>query len=96
MASALSVLPLPQPEIEVSATRTRRRFSSAFKRQILAQAEACTKPGALGALLRREGLYSSHLAVWRAAQRRGALQEPPMRRGPVAMSRIRHNSRSPR
>ena len=84
MPSALSVLPLPQPETEVSATRTRRQFSPAYKRQILAQAEACTKPGELGALLRREGLYSSHLAFWRAARRRGELQGPPKRRGPVA------------
>lgn len=84
MPSALSVLPLPQPQTEVSPTRTRRRFTTAYKRQILAQAEACTKPGALGALLRREGLYSSHLAFWRAAQRRGELQGPTKRRGPVA------------
>ena len=83
MSSALSVVPLPQPETGVSATRTRRRFSTAFKVQMLAAADACTQPGELGALLRREGLYSSHLAFWRAAQRRGALQGPTPRRGPT-------------
>ena len=84
MPSALAVLPLPQPQTEVPAPRTRRRFTTAYKWQLLAQAEACTKPGELGALLRREGLYFSHLAVWRAAPRRGELQGPPKRRGPVA------------
>lgn len=84
MPSALSVLPLPKSEAGVSATRTRRQFKSAYKLQILAAADACTKPGELGALLRREGLYSSQLALWRAAQRRGELQGPPKPRGPVA------------
>lgn len=84
MLSALSVLPLPDSETGVSTTRTRRRFSTAYKLQILTAADACAKPGELGALLRREGLYSSHLAFWRAAQRRGELQGPTKRRGPVA------------
>ena len=84
MSSALSVLPVAQHDTGVSATRTRRQFSAAYKLQILAAADACTKPGELGALLRREGLYSSHLAFWRAAQRRGELQGPARRRGPVA------------
>ena len=82
MSSALSVPPLPPPDTGVSPTPTRRQFSTAYKRQILAAA-ACTKPGELGALLRREGLYSSHLSVWRAAQRRGEWQGPTTRRGPV-------------
>ena len=46
----------------------RRRFTAAYKRKILEEAGRATQPGALGALLRREGLYSSHLAAWRAAQ----------------------------
>jgi transposase len=89
MSSALTLLPVPQPETatEVSATRTRRRFTTAYKRQILTAAAACTKPGELGALLRREGLYSSHLAFWRAAQQRGEFQGPTKRRGPVAAAR---------
>ena len=83
MSSALAVLPLSTNETGVSATRTRRRFSTAYKVQILAAADACTKPGELGAVLRREGLYSSHLAFWRAAQRRGEFTGPSKRRGPV-------------
>jgi len=49
---------------------------------MLATAAQCTAPGALGALLRREGLYSSHLTAWRAAQRAGTLNGPTVRRGP--------------
>ncbi len=44
------------PEVEVLAKATRRRFSAEYKLQILREAEACTGPGAIGALLRREGL----------------------------------------
>ena len=83
MSSALSALPLPDHDTGVSATRTRRQFSRAYKMQILVAADACTQPGELGALLRREGLYSSHLAFWRAAQRRGELEGPTLRRGPT-------------
>jgi transposase len=60
-------------EIEVVAKATRRRFTVAYKRRVLHEAARCTQPGAVGALLRREGLYSSHLAAWRAAQARGEL-----------------------
>ena len=83
MASALSVAPLLLHDTGVSPTRTRRQFPATYKLQILAAADACTKLGELGALLRREGLYSSHLAVWRAARRRGDLQGPAKRRGPA-------------
>ena len=83
MSSALSVAPLLLHDTGVSPTRTRRQFTTTYKLQILAAADACTKSGALGALLRREGLYSSHLAVWRAARRRGDLQGPAKRRGPT-------------
>jgi len=48
----------------VSPTRNRRRFTAIYKLKILEAAAQCTQPGALGALLRREGLYSSHLAAW--------------------------------
>ena len=54
---------------EVSSKATRRRFTAAYKKKVLAEAEACTAHGELGALLRREGLYSSHLASWRIAQK---------------------------
>ena len=69
--------------VEVVAKATRRRFSPTYKRRVLQEAARCTKPGELGALLRREGLYSSHLAAWRAAQARGELTSgEARRRGP--------------
>jgi len=68
----------------VSASPTRRRFTVAYKLQVVTDAAGCTAPGAVAALLRREGLYSSHLAAWRAAARRGELAGPaPRRRGPA-------------
>lgn len=54
----------PEPEIEAHAYRP--RFLTAYKLRMLAEADGCTEPGAIGALLRREGWYSSHLATWRA------------------------------
>lgn len=72
------------PEVEVVAKATRRRFTTEYKRRILREADACTEPGAIGALLRREGLYSSHLTKWRAQRERGALAGlTPKPRGPA-------------
>ena len=59
------------PAIEVVAKATRRRFTVEYKRKIVREADACKAPGAVGALLRREGLYPSHLTTWRAARERG-------------------------
>jgi transposase len=78
--------PAPDPEVRVSPASPgkaqRRQFSAEYKRQILQEAEACTTPGEVGALLRREGLYSSHLASWRRQRERGELQGlTPTRRG---------------
>ena len=71
------------PAIEVVAKATRRRFTVEYKRKIVREADACKTPGAVGALLRREGLYSSHLSVWRAARQRGELAGLTQRaRGP--------------
>jgi transposase len=71
-------------EVEVMAKATRRRFSAEYKLKILRAAEACTQPGELGALLRREGLYSSNLTTWRAQRERGELLGlTPKRRGPA-------------
>lgn len=68
---------------EVSAQSTRRRFTAKYKQQILRQAEAATQAGALAALLRREGLYSSHLTKWRAQLAHHELKAlEPKRRGP--------------
>jgi transposase len=73
------------PNPEVTATAQRRQFSSSEKRRILALADDCKQAGEIGALLRREGLYSSHLSTWRkqrAAEQRAALE--PQKRGPKA------------
>jgi transposase len=72
------------PDVEVVAKATRRRFTAEYKRKILREAEACTEPGAIGALLRREGLYSSNLTTWRAQRERGELLGlTPKKRGPA-------------
>ena len=57
--------------VEVTEKAKRRQHSAAYKLKIMQEADACTKPGELGALLRREGLYSSNLAGWRAAHAKG-------------------------
>ncbi len=64
------VAPVP-PDPEVPARHVRRRFTAAYKLDILRTADACTRPGELGALLRREGLYSSHLVTWRRQREHG-------------------------
>jgi transposase len=74
---------LGAPAIEVVAKATRRRFTMEYKRKIVPEADACKMPGAVGGLLRREGLYSSHLTTWRAARERGELAGVPKKRGPV-------------
>ena len=72
------------PAIEVVAKATRRRFTVEYKRKIVREADACKTPGAIGMLLRREGLYSSHLTTWRAARERGELAGAAKKRGPAA------------
>ncbi len=74
--------------IEVSDKASRRRFSAKYKRRIVKEADACKTPGSIGELLRREGLYSSHLTTWRAARDRGELAPgaATMKRGPKAQS----------
>jgi transposase len=72
-----------EQEVEVVAKAQRRRFTAAYKRRILGEADGCQQPGEIGALLRREGLYSSQLAAWRAARQRGELAAlGSKRRGP--------------
>ena len=61
------------PNPEVPATAKRRQFSAEYKRRILKEADRCKLPGEIGALLRREGLYSSALTTWRKARDRGEL-----------------------
>ncbi len=69
-------------DTEVSAKPRRRTFTAEYRRRIVKEAAACTQPGEIGALLRREGLYSSHLASWRRAAERGELAAlTPKKRG---------------
>ena len=75
--------PLVKQEVEVVGKAERRRFTAAYKRRVVQEADRCRKPGEVGALLRREGLYSSHLTAWRAARARGELAGAgAKRRGP--------------
>jgi hypothetical protein len=70
---------VPDPELVEQAKR--RRFTAGYKLEILEKAEGCTRPGEIGELLRREGLYTSHLTYWRKQQRDGALKELGRSRG---------------
>jgi len=70
------------PDPEVPAKAKRRLFTAEYKLAILAEADACLEEGAIGALLRREGLYSSHLTTWRRQREEGALRAlTPKKRG---------------
>ncbi len=72
------------PDPEVPAKVIRRQFTAEYRRRILGEADACKQQGTLGALLRREGLYSSHLANWRRQRDNGELVAGRARkRGPV-------------
>ncbi len=70
---------VPDPEIPEKASR--RRFSARYKLTILDEYDRLSEPGAKGALLRREGLYSSHIVEWRRARDVGALAELGRPRG---------------
>jgi len=75
-------VPGTAPDPEVSDKPKRRRFTAEYKRKFLKQADAC-RAGELGALLRREGVYSSSLTAWRSARDRGELAGlAPKKRGP--------------
>ena len=69
------------PNPEVAAIPKRRTFTAKYKLEILKQVEASNEPGAVGAILRREGLYSSHLTEWRKERERGALAALEKKRG---------------
>ena len=73
----------PVPDPEVVARPTRRQFSPEYRLRILEEADRCTEPGEVGRVLRREGLYSSHLSAWRKSRRQGSLRGlTPNKRGP--------------
>jgi len=69
------------PDAELVEQAKRRSFSAKYKSEILARADACSAPGEIGELLRREGLYTSHLTYWRKQRRDGALKELGRPRG---------------
>ena len=74
-----------RPDPEVVSIAKRRAFSKAEKLRILAAADACVAPGDVGALLRREGIYSSHLATWRKQRHAaGEVAALERKRGPKA------------
>jgi len=73
--------PKAVPDPEVPEKVVRRKFTAAYKLRILKEAERCTEPGQIGALLRREGLYASNLTLWRRQVNQGLV---PKKRGPLA------------
>ena len=78
--SQTKTLVIPDPEVSDKAER--RRFTASYKLSILRQVDACTEPGSIGAILRREGLYSSNLNTWRRQRDEGSLAAlSPKQRG---------------
>jgi transposase-like protein len=75
------------PDPEVPEKTVRRKFTAAYKLRILKEAENCTELGQIGALLRREGLYSSSLTSWRRQVAQGLV---PKKRGPAAQKADPH------
>ena len=84
---ATGITELSSSEVEVMAKPERRRFSAEYKLRILREAEACRSRGEIGALLRREGLYSSNLTAWRKQRERGELEGLSRKRGPLPKGR---------
>ena len=70
---------IPDPEVVPKAKR--RKFTAKYKLRIVEEADACTEPGQVGALLRREGLYASHLSNWRRLRQQGQRQALSKKRG---------------
>ena len=89
-----SSLAPPEPNPEVAATAKRRQFSSHEKHRILAAADRCREVGEIGALLRREGIYSSQLATWRkqraATERAGLAPQKRGRKADPTLAEARH------
>jgi transposase len=78
----------PRVNAEVPDKPKRRQFTAEYKKRIVAQADAASEPGAIGALLRREGLYSSHLTTWRQERDAGINMAFSKKRGP----KVRRNA----
>jgi transposase-like protein len=78
--NAVMTHPKAVADPEVPEKAARRKFTAAYKLRILREAERCTEPGQVGALLRREGLYASNLTLWRRQVNQGLV---PKKRGPL-------------
>jgi transposase len=93
MAKQSNIDPGGVPDPEVPAKPIRRSFSARYKLEILERADKCTQEGELGELLRKEGLYSSHLSTWRKQREAGAASALGKKRGrkakPVDQEKIR-------
>ena len=74
LGNSSGVMGTRAPDPEVVPKATRRRFTAAYKQRILAEVDACEQQGEIGAVLRREGLYSSHIATWRKQRDEGSLR----------------------
>ena len=74
MVGTAGITAVSSSEVEVMAKPERRRFTAEYKLRILREADACSGRGEIGALLRREGLYSSNLTQWRKQRERGELE----------------------
>jgi len=86
--------PADKPNPEVVPKAQRRRFGAGYKLRILREVEACSQPGEVGALLRREGLYSSLLSDWRKQRDAGMLEGlEPKKRGRKPSPEARENAR---
>jgi transposase len=85
--NSVMVHPKAVPDPEVPEKTARRKFTAAYKLRILKETESCTVQGQIGALLRREGLYSSNLTSWRRQVAQGLV---PKKRGPLAQKADPH------
>ncbi len=104
LAAAPVIAPMVPADPEVAATAKRRQFSGSERRRIVAAADRCTAPGEIGALLRREGIYSSQLAAWRKkrvaqgrtgldSQQRGRKADPAIAEARRAAALTKENQR---
>jgi len=79
----------PPPDPEVTVRHARRRFTTSYKLEILRRADACTQAGQVGELLRKEGLYSSHLVTWRRQREEGLTPKKRGRKAEVVDPRVK-------
>jgi hypothetical protein len=88
------VMKLGSGEVELNRPK-RRQFSAGYKLKILAEVDGCSMPGQIAALLRREGIYSSHLTGWRQQRESGTLSAlTPVKPGPKPKARDPHEARN--